>query len=219
MTKNKTSLDNLKFGAIHLDVLKEIANIGAANSATALSHLVRKRIEMRLPSVKIAGINEAVEEIGGPERVVVQLLLQIKGDIQGSLFFLLSVDDTKTLLGCLLDESSIEIESLNFLQSELVRSALCEIGNILCGAYLTALADLTTLHLYPSLPAVCIDMLGATVTSGLLEKGYQMESVLIIETTLQEQAHSSVMKGNFLLVPDNDSIQPLFQALGVPLHG
>ncbi|MED3822885.1 hypothetical protein P4561_03990 [Priestia flexa] len=62
-------------------------------------------------------------------------------------------------------------------------------------------------------------MLGATMTSGLLEEGYQMESVLIIETMLQEQAHSSVMKGNFLLVPDNDSIQPLFQALGVPLHG
>ncbi|AQX54069.1 chemotaxis protein CheC [Priestia flexa] len=219
MTKNKTNLDNLKFDAIHLDVLREIGNIGAANSATALSHLVKKRIEMQLPSVKVTDINEAVEEIGGPERVVVQLLLQIKGDIQGSLFFLLSVDDTKTLLGYLLDEPSIEIESLNFLESELMRSTLCEIGNILCGSYLTALADLTNLHIYPSLPAVCVDMLGATMTSGLLEEGYQMESVLIIETMLQEQAHSSVMKGNFLLVPDNDSIQPLFQALGVPLHG
>lgn len=44
MTKNKTNLDNLKFDAIHLDVLREIGNIGAANSATALSHLVKKEL-------------------------------------------------------------------------------------------------------------------------------------------------------------------------------
>ena len=38
-----------KITSLHLDVLKEIGNIGAAHAATALSDLLNKKIDMRVP--------------------------------------------------------------------------------------------------------------------------------------------------------------------------
>ncbi len=37
----------------HLDILKEIGNIGAGNAATALAQLINKKIIMRVPEVNI----------------------------------------------------------------------------------------------------------------------------------------------------------------------
>lgn len=38
---------------MHLDVLKEVGNIGAAHAATSLSQMVDRKIEMHVPSVKL----------------------------------------------------------------------------------------------------------------------------------------------------------------------
>ncbi|WKB34848.1 chemotaxis protein CheC [Terrilactibacillus sp. S3-3] len=37
----------------HLDLLKEIGNIGASHAATSLSTILNKRIELKIPSVRI----------------------------------------------------------------------------------------------------------------------------------------------------------------------
>ena len=52
---------NEKISLLHLDVLKEIGNIGAAHAATALSDLLQKKIDMRVPNVKTASFNEMME--------------------------------------------------------------------------------------------------------------------------------------------------------------
>ena len=36
---------------MHLDVLKEIGNIGAAHAATSLSQLLNRKVDMHVPSV------------------------------------------------------------------------------------------------------------------------------------------------------------------------
>ena len=52
-----------------LDVLREIGNVGAGNSATALSRLIKYRIEMNVPHVALVPIEEVPEFVGGPELV------------------------------------------------------------------------------------------------------------------------------------------------------
>ena len=41
-----------KITSLHLDVLKEIGNIGAAHAATALSDLLNTKIDMRVQKLK-----------------------------------------------------------------------------------------------------------------------------------------------------------------------
>jgi len=44
--------------SFHLDVLKEIGNIGAAHAATALSTLLNTKIDMHVPQVEMVSFND-----------------------------------------------------------------------------------------------------------------------------------------------------------------
>ena len=50
----------------------------------------------------------------------------------------------------------------------LAMSCLQELGNILSGSYLSSLSDFTQLNVYPSVPSLAIDMVGATISYGLI---------------------------------------------------
>ena len=45
--------DVLKMSPAQMDALREIGNVGAGNSATALSQIINRRIEMNVPEVSI----------------------------------------------------------------------------------------------------------------------------------------------------------------------
>ncbi len=97
--------------------------------------------------------------------------------------------------------------------SEMELSLLCEIGNILAGSYLSSLADFTKLQMQPSVPVVAHDMAGAILSYGIMQYGEMGDSALLIETTFLEDRKS--MEGHFFLIPDPDSFQKIFEALGV----
>ncbi|WP_110112810.1 chemotaxis protein CheC [Bacillus sp. CGMCC 1.16541] len=199
----------------HRDVLKEIGNIGAAHSATALSSLLKMPINMSVPDVKVASVSEAINLIGGPDHVVVSVFLQVEGDIPSNLFFFLPLEEAYEFLQVMLDENISSIEQLRL--SELALSALKELGNILSGSYVSSLSDFTNLSLLPSVPSLCIDMVGAVLSNGLLEVLQQSDSVIVIDTVLTrtELNKQPLVKGHFLLVPNPGSLQPIFTALGV----
>lgn len=43
----------MKLDSMHLDILKELGNIGAGNAATSLSQLLNQRVDMSVPDVKV----------------------------------------------------------------------------------------------------------------------------------------------------------------------
>lgn len=199
--------------ATQLDILKEIGNIGAGNAATSLSNLLQKTIDMKVPDVKIVSFDEITDVVGGPEEVVVSVFLRIEGDIPGCMFFTLSKDGAHQLVETMLGKGNKE----DF--SELELSALQEVGNILSGSYLSALADFTHLNLQPSVPALAIDMAAAILSYGLIEAGKVDDYALLIDTTVLDLSteEGSNIRGHFFLLPDPDSFSRIFSALGVPL--
>ncbi len=79
------------------------------------------------------------------------------------------------------------------------------------------MADLTDLHLYPSVPALSFDMFGAVISHGLLELSDIGDYAIIIDTVIKEedQQKFDTVKGHFFLLPDPSSFNKLFKALGV----
>ncbi|MGP4040276.1 chemotaxis protein CheC [Gracilibacillus sp. D59] len=195
----------------HLDVLKEVGNIGAGNAATALSSLLGKKIEMSIPSIKIVDFNELMEFVGGPEQVIVSVFLRIQGDAPGSMFFVLSPEESSSLVEQLIGTSGDNIE-----ENDLAISAISEIGNILSGSYLSALSDFTSINMQPTVPNVTIDMAAAILMQGLLEISQESDYAIIIDTMIEEEEQSNEsVKGHFFLLPDPDSFDEIFRALGV----
>lgn len=201
--------------SLHLDFLKEIGNIGAGHAATALSKLLNKKIEMNVPKVEVASFDEMVELAGGSENVVASAFLRIEGDIPGSMFFILPIAHAEHFIRKMIGNPDFSLSEPPY--NELGLSAFQELGNILCGSYLTALADFTDLSLHPSVPALGIDMVGAIIGYGLIEQSQVSDHVIVIDTTLYDVDNgiSKSVRGHFFLLPDPDSFQTLFDFLGV----
>lgn len=204
MKLNFDNLDN-----IHMDVLREIGNIGAGNAITALSKMLNKKVDMDVPKVKVVKFKDVSEILGEAEIPVVGLLLNVEGDITGSIMFILQIKAARSLVNILMDRS-LEDEK-EFEEMEL--SALQEIGNILASSYLSSLSSLTKLSIMPSVPELAIDMAGAIISVPAIQFGAVGDSVLYIETGFSEGSNRVV--GDFFLIPDIDSYEVLLNALGV----
>lgn len=206
MAVNIDDLNNL-----HMDVLREIGNIGAGNAATALAKMLNKKVDMDVPKVKVLLFKEVNEILGGAEKLVVGLLLKVTGDLTGSIMFILDSQAAHVLVNILMGNSLEGVNIEDFSDIEL--SALKEIGNILAGSYLSSLSTLTGLSIMPSVPDIAIDMAGAIVSVPAIEFGKLGDSVLYIETEFFEG--STKVVGDFFLIPDIDSYEVLLRALGV----
>ena len=66
-----------------LDALKEIGNIGSGNAATALSDMLDRSVSINVPVIRVLDYNDVVDSLGGPETILVGILLSLKGDVQG----------------------------------------------------------------------------------------------------------------------------------------
>ncbi|MFJ8063799.1 chemotaxis protein CheC [Psychrobacillus sp. NPDC096426] len=201
--------------SLHLDVLKEIGNIGAAHAATALSTLLNKKIDMKVPKVEMVSFDDMMDLAGGPENVVAGIYLRIEGDVTGSMFFVLPVEQANRFIKALVQDSSLDFQTGNV--SELGVSAMQELGNILSGSYLSALSDFTSLKIYPTVPALSVDMVGAIVSFGLVEVSHISDYVIVIDTAITEEStpDGESVNGHFFLLPDPDSFKAIFSALGV----
>ncbi|WLR52359.1 chemotaxis protein CheC [Bacillus tianshenii] len=202
----------------HLDILKEVGNIGAGNAATALSQLLDKPIDMTVPDVRIVSFDDMMDMMGGSENVVASVFLRIDGEAPGSIFFMLPLEQANRFTQQITGVKECSFDTPPY--SEISVSALQETGNILSGSYLSALSDFTKLHFYPSVPALAIDMVGAVLSYGLIEISQQTDYAIIIDTALTEVGKPDAEKidGHFLLLPDPDSFSTIFNALGVPAN-
>ena len=192
------------------DVLKEIGNIGTGNAVSSLAAMVGRQIDIHLPQIKILGYNETPELVGGVEDVQVGILLDISGDLNGMFLFLLNERFTGVLMYALLGTGVDDITRMD----EMEKSAVCEIGNIMCCSYLNAMAKMMNLSVQVSVPDMCSDMVGAILSVPMIHFANLSDELLFIENTYSlgdEELVSYV-----LFLPEMDSLKKMFEALGEP---
>src|SRR5699024_11307679 len=67
---------------------------------------------------------------------------------------------------------------------EMAASALKELANILTGSYIAALADMSGLHIQPTIPFLSVDMAAATLVSGMIDISQETDYALIIDSRI-----------------------------------
>ena len=201
--------DEFNLSPIQLDALREIGNVGAGNSATALSQIINKRIDMNVPKVALVPIESVPDLVGGPDTIVVGVFLRIYGKAPGNVLFLLPQKSAFYLVDTLMGREHGTTTKLDFMDE----SALMEIGNILSGAYLNAFFNFTHISMFPSIPAMAMDMAGAILNVVLVQLGQMGDQAMVIETEFL--AEDDGISGHFFLVPDPGSLEILIKAVGV----
>lgn len=196
-----------KVTAEYFDVLKELGNIGAGNATTALAQMLQTKVDMNVPQVRLLKFSEVGEVLGGEEQIVVGIYLAVEGDITGSIMFILEQQAGKVLIEKLM---GVKVPDEGYDEIEI--SALQEIGNIISGAYLNSLSQLTNLKMLPSVPSLNIDMLNAILSVPAIEFGIMGDQMLLIQTQFTDDVD---LNGYFILLPDLDSYSKILEALGL----
>lgn len=202
-------VDLNKIDHVHYDVLKEIGNIGAGNATTALSKMLNIKIEMKIPKIDLLEFKEVSDIVGGAENIVAGILLHLSDDIDGMIMFILDEKSAGNMVKKLLGGLSNGISEF----SEMELSALQEIGNIIAGAYLNSLSQLTNLNISPSIPYMSVDMAGAILSVPAIEFGKVGDKVLLIETEIGEG--DTEINGYFILVPTLESYDKILGSIGL----
>lgn len=198
-----------ELSGLELDTLREIGSIGTGNAATALSSLLQCEVRIEMPEVRILGYNEAIDWIGGPEVITAGVLVRLGGEINGIILSVQQMDFINQVLGRMMNRTVCEYGQL----SELDRSALVEVGNIMISTFVNALSGLAGVTIKPSVPGFAVDMQGAIITVPMAEFGGQSDYIMTIGTNFICEKHSVPCR--LLLSPDVRSLNFLLRKLGV----
>ena len=204
MIKNYDQLSSLE-----IDTLREIGSIGAGNAATALSQMMNRPIRITLPEVRIMEYNEAIEWIGGPEEITAGVLVKMSHDLGG---IMLSVQKLELVNVVLQSMVGVSIDSYDNL-SELERSAMVEIGNILISTFINAMSGLADLNIKLTVPAFAVDMQGAILTVPMAEYGGMSDYIMAIGANFV--CDGKEVPCHLILSPDLRSLDFLLRKLGV----
>ena len=197
------------FTEIQLDLLREVSNIGSGHAATALSQLLNRRILLNVPRVQVLPIAQVPDVVGGPVTPVAGLYFRIFGQASGGILILLPQDSALSLVRDVMKQEIAVGPSLRDIEA----SALKEVGNILAGSYLNAIAQMLGLVLLPSVPGLALDMAGAVLDTLLIELSSQGDTALLIET---EFLSENTITGHFFLLPDPESLNLILTILHRP---
>jgi len=198
-----------QLGAMEIDVLTEVGNIGSGNAVTAFSAMIGRAVDIQVPAVKLLDFQTAIDFAGGAEKLVAGILVQISGDIEGMMLFLLEQDMVDLIVSTFFGQNTISLLELTPDMS----SALTETGNIMSGSYVNAIAELAQMKINVGVPMMCVDMIGAIMSVPVSIIGEMSDKLLFIDSYLI--IDGSEIKSKMMLLPTVNSLDTLLKKLGV----
>ena len=185
------------------DALGELFNIGVGRAAHSLSQMVNDEVELSAPMITLVRTEEvAVTLLGAEFRAVSMVSIDFSGPFDARTILLFPERNALAIVSHMLDPN-IPPEEL----SEFEEEALCEIGNIILNACISALADEFRAEFQGGLP---VHHFSDTESLQLFEGGDE-QVVLVLQINLairQEQ-----IEGHLLFLLSVSSMNALLDCL------
>jgi chemotaxis protein CheC len=188
---------------LHLDALAEVFNVGAGRAAASLSEIVGDEVKLSVPSIEVkksSEINASIMELTNLKFGVVSQHFSGPFDAQALLLFTEShaLEIVRDMMG-----SQMSIEEL----AEFEQEAMCELGNIILNACLSAMADMLHISLNSSLPDYKIASTDEIFKS--LRSSDEQPYVLVLHIDLSiEKRHS---EGHLIFLLSSMSLRSLVE--------
>ena len=206
-------MENLQLMPEQLDILKEIGSIGAANSATALSQLLCKKVAINVPQVKLLGAEQLFESrfLTEPDEIGIAASSNILGTLNGGMLVLFTQKSALLMIDILMRRKIGTTQFFNIMDA----SALSECSSILCCSYLNAITEFLGLYrLVPSINQIYMDRIENLMKS--LVKGFVESNVgyvLPIENNLEIEDIKVNLFVIFLL--NIESVKKILKTVGL----
>jgi chemotaxis protein CheC len=193
-----------------LDALREVANIGVGQAASALSRMVGgRRVDIGVPRAMVVERAQLLELLGGEATKVVSASLGVVGDLTGQLLLVLMEPDAVRLGSVLLGKPG------GGPLADDHRSAFAETANILASACLSAIGKLTGFKLMPSVPTLAEDAAGKVMDRALAGTDPGTSGKAVVLECRFSTSGSEPIEGQLLVIPELESLKRLLERLGV----
>jgi len=141
-----------KLSDLHLDALTEVFNIGAGRAAASLSEIVSEEVMLSVPAVEFRKSSELDAKVLSLDQSQLGVVRQqFSGAFCAEASLLFTEDSALEIMRDMMG-SHISIEEL----AEFEQEAMCELGNIILNACLSAMADMLAIQLESSLPSYTV---------------------------------------------------------------
>jgi chemotaxis protein CheC len=184
---------------VNLDRFVAINALAAAAASRALARLTRRSADVKLLNAKLVGLAETHRVIDFDE-IVVGISMSISGGLQGAALLCFSEPKalalSEILVGTLAGGSA--------RSTDLDESALNELGNIVCGNYVTALANQLNVKVMPGIPHLTRGVFGPMLEQVIAGLAFSPQLVLLIDVELHLPA--GVVLGHLLFTFMGESI-------------
>ncbi|MFX0035401.1 MAG: chemotaxis protein CheC [Candidatus Hermodarchaeota archaeon] len=217
MVKNK-QIKDLKLTPEQIDVLKEFGNIGSGNAITALSDLLNDTVNVSLTALNLCAFWKIPDLFEDPNIEVFGIYTEILDNPDLSIIQFFTKESIINLINILNEfnnSNSSEIKNIRDL-NEFSYSIISEIGNLLAGHYASALADLLSIKLVPSVPKVALDNLTAMLNGVIAKYSQFADYSIIIDTKLQGKAIN--LNGIICLLPSINILNKLFKIVNLKFN-
>ncbi len=178
-----------------MDIFREVASIASAHASSALSEMLKKKIELELPEVTFISSQDVFKDI--PEaKQVVSVETRLLSGIQGKVSLVLEEKGAYELIDRLYKEKE---ESSSGSFAEMWLSLIKEIGNIVVGSYAGALGIFLNILILPSIPTLVsgtfYDVIKSIITP-------QEKFILLVEALFKEEEGQIKGKIYFVLTEE-----------------
>lgn len=186
---------------LHLDALAEVFSIGAGRAALSLSEIVGDEVRISVPSVQLITTEEispaTLSLHSGRFGAVNQ---RFSGPFNAEAVLLFTEDQALKIVSDMMG-SQMSIEEL----AEFEHEAMCELGNIILNACLSAMADVFNFTLESSLPDYAVASTDEILHR--LKEGSNQPYVMVLHIDLTiEKRHTS---GNLVFLLSSASLTNL----------
>ncbi len=196
----------MEFTPIQLDALQELANIGAAHSATTLSMMLNCHINMNVPEINIIDIANMGQLL--TDEITTLVVFELQGDISNGGFLVLHFPNDSAVR-----TANILIGSgdMGYPRGEMDESAILEVGNIMISSFLSATSDLLGIVMLPSPPVLVVDMTHAVIESLVAGMTIEVDDVVLFRINLASDEHA--IAANILIFLEVSTLQTVAEML------
>ena len=203
----------MNLSELHRDALGEIFNMGVGRAAHSLSQLVNATVDLTAPSVTICAPNEVCGILVGAEFSEVSAVSQsFSGPFDTTAMLVFPESQALEIVRLMMGSTELSLEEV----SEYEQESMCEIGNIILNACISALADCFGVHISGGLPVHHFSTPENLVQSSL-SMDQDHSCLLLLKVTLS--VRNQCINGHVIFLMNISSLNLLFACVDKYLDG
>jgi chemotaxis protein CheC len=186
-TKNVTEIDSLtpdKGG--DLEIFLELGSIGAGNAATSLSEIFQEPILIEVPKIHTLPPHLVPNFYKKHDTPTTAIYMQLRGEAECDILLMFEVEEARKIAAMMTMAPSPED-----VDPEMEASAIEELGSIMIGGFLSAIADFTDVELLPLPPLLVKGCFDAILDSFLVKQSLVSDIALVFDGCFRRSSNQA----------------------------